>query len=111
VIIGLWGRSGAGSVLVWPVPDIVRAQLSIGGLLVGLLDIYSWLIIARVIISWVGLSPANPVVRFLQAATDPILTPIQNVIPPLGGVIDISPIIAFIFVQMLRTVIIRVFFG
>jgi YggT family protein len=90
-------------------PAILCSQFNVGSALLELLNIYSLIIIARVIVSWVGLDPSNRIVRFLRAATDPILVPIQNVVPPIGGSLDISPIIALFFVYMLKWVVIRVF--
>lgn len=88
---------------------LARSQILVVSLLAYLLDIYSLLIIARVIVSWIGLSPMNQAVRLIQSLTDPILVPIQNVIPPIGGTIDVSPLIAFVFIRILRAVIIRAF--
>lgn len=66
-----------------------------------LLTFYMWIIIARVIISWVNADPYNPIVRFLLSATEPVLYPIRRRLPVFGG-IDFSPfiiILAIIFIQ------------
>jgi YggT family protein len=47
----------------------------------------------RAVISWVNPDPFNPLVQFLNRATDPVLAPIRKFVPPLGSV-DISPWIA-----------------
>ena len=65
------------------------------------LGAYVWIIIGRVIISWVNADPYNPIVRFLHAATDPLLNPIRRRLPVMGG-LDLSPmllILAIIFLQ------------
>ncbi|MDA8163425.1 MAG: YggT family protein [Desulfobacteraceae bacterium] len=65
------------------------------------LGAYVWLIIGRVIISWVNADPYNPIVRFLYGATEPVLAPIRRRLPYLGG-LDLSPmllILAIIFLQ------------
>ncbi|UCD59343.1 MAG: YggT family protein [Candidatus Hydrogenedentota bacterium] len=80
-----------------------------GNLIVELLQLYSLLIIIRAVLSWMRIDPRNQLVRILYALTDPVLDPIQRVIPPIGGTIDISPIIALFFVQLLREVVIRIF--
>lgn len=85
------------------VPTIVV----IGDLIIYLIQLYSLLIIVRALISWVGAEPRNQLVRMLHTLTDPILEPIQNVIPPLGS-IDISPLVALVFLQLLREVVTRV---
>ena len=47
------------------------------------------------IISWVNPNPYNPIVLALFAIVDPILRPIQRIIPPIGG-FDITPIVAIL---------------
>ena len=66
------------------------------------LEILKWLIIARALMSWF-MSPysSNPLAKFLRTVTDPILRPLSEVIPPLGG-IDISPIIVILLLNFLR---------
>ena len=66
------------------------------------LSFYSWIIIARALISWVNPDPWNPIVQFLTRATEPILAPIRRRIG-LGMGIDLSPLIviaAIWFVQI-----------
>lgn len=66
-----------------------------------LITILYWLILIRALISWVNPDPFNPIVQFLYRATDPILTPIRRVVPPLGP-FDISPIVAFLILYFLN---------
>ena len=62
---------------------------AIAGILNSIFEIYSWLLIGRVIISWVNPDPYNPIVQFLIRITEPVLEPIRNAIPSFGG-IDLS---------------------
>ncbi len=65
------------------------------------LTAYTWIVIARAVISWVNPDPYNPVVRFLVQVTEPLLVRIRRVVPPMGG-LDLSPmllILAVIFLQ------------
>jgi len=64
------------------------------------LSIFYWLILIRALISWVNPDPNNTIVQFLYRATEPILTPIRRILPPMG--IDISPIIAFLLIIFLK---------
>jgi YggT family protein len=67
-----------------------------------LLEIYKWVVIIAVLISWVNPDPYNPIVKFLYTVTEPVLRPIRRIIGYRLGPIDISPIIvilAIIFVQ------------
>ncbi len=81
--------------------------MTIGILIANLLEIYSLLIIARAILSWTRIDQRNQFVRILSALTDPVLNPIQRVIPPIGGTIDISPFVAFFAVQLIKTMVLR----
>lgn len=70
------------------------------------LTIYFWMILIRVLISWVSPDPFNPVVQFLRRVTDPVLEPFRRVIPPLGFV-DISPVVALLVLQALQHFLVR----
>ena len=69
-----------------------------------LLDIYTWIIIAAALISWVSPDPSNPIVRFLRLVTEPVLRPIRAFLPNFGG-IDVSPIILILVLLFLRRLI------
>src|SRR5215471_10162567 len=58
-----------------------------------LIRTYTWIVIIRALISWVNPDPYNPIVRFLQAATDPVLYRIRRLIPSSFGGIDFSPLL------------------
>ena len=70
-------------------------------ILIKLLSFYQLILLARVLISWVQPDPYNPIVRFLHSMTDPILVPLRRIIPPLGGMIDLSPMIAMLLIQLI----------
>jgi YggT family protein len=74
-------------------------------LLFRLIDLYSFIVIADVVVSWIGLSPYHPVARFTGALVDPVLEPIRRVLPPLGG-LDFSPWVLLILLQVLKQVLI-----
>ena len=54
--------------------------------------LYMWVIIARALISWVNPDPWNPIVQFLDRATEPVLAPIRRWIGVRMGM-DLSPIV------------------
>jgi len=72
-------------------------------IIVRLLDLYSFIVIASALISWFPVPHDNPIVRFLEAATEPVYRPIRSVINPgmLGG-IDISPIIVLVVINIVK---------
>lgn len=62
-------------------------------------------IIADVILSWLPIDRyGNPMVRLLNQITAPILEPLRRVIPPIG-MIDVTPIVALILLQILQALI------
>ena len=62
---------------------------------------FLWIaLLARVILSWVKLSPTNPLVVIVYQITEPILKPIRRVLPRTG-MLDLSPTIALIVVIVL----------
>ncbi|MDA8174818.1 MAG: YggT family protein [Nitrospiraceae bacterium] len=65
------------------------------------LSVYTWIIIAAALISWVSPDPYNPIVRFLYRVTDPVLRPIRRLTGAIGG-IDISPLIAILIIWFIR---------
>ncbi|MGL4438412.1 MAG: YggT family protein [Bosea sp. (in: a-proteobacteria)] len=78
------------------------------------LNLYTWLVIASAIISWLVafnvVNTNNDVVRmigdFLYRVTEPALRPIRKIMPNLGG-IDISPIILLLGIFFLQSIIAR----
>jgi len=69
------------------------------------LQIYMLMILARVLLSWFpNIDPYNPIVRFLFQATEPVLKPIRDLMPA-GMMIDLSPLIVILIIQVLVTVI------
>ena len=64
--------------------------------------LWTWffLIIAMVILSWVGRGARHPVVPLVYQLTEPLLRPVRRVIPPIAG-IDLSPLIVLIAIRFL----------
>lgn len=69
-----------------------------------LLTVYIWIIIARVIISWINLSPYHPVVNFIYKVTEPILSPLRKLIPPIAG-IDFTPVVVIFGIYFLKNLL------
>ena len=70
------------------------------------LFLYMIIIIARAVISWVNPDPYNSIVRFLYAATEPVLSRIRKWLPFNLGMIDISPIIVFLIIIFLQNFVV-----
>ncbi|MCY3542443.1 MAG: YggT family protein [Chloroflexota bacterium] len=61
-------------------------------------------ILGRVIISWINLSPDNPIVQVLYGITEPILGPIRRVLPSTG-MLDLSPMVALIIMIIVERIL------
>lgn len=68
--------------------------------------LYMWIIIARALISWVNPDPWNPIVQFLDRATEPMLAPIRRWMGWRMG-IDLSPIIAILALTFLQFAVVQ----
>jgi len=60
----------------------------------------SFIILARSLLSWVAPNPYEQPMRFLLDVTEPILAPLRRIVPRIG-MIDITPVIAIIILQLL----------
>ncbi len=73
---------------------------------------YTLLILIRVVLSWLNLASyrftSNPLVRLLYVVTNPVLVPLQRLIPPIAGAIDISPVVALLLLQLLRYIVVSI---
>jgi len=69
-----------------------------------LFNILSVAILARVVLSWFNVNPFHPVISVLDQVTEPILSPLRRVIPPIG-MIDITPIVALFLLQILERIL------
>ena len=80
--------------------------IAIGGILRWAINIYTWLIIIRALLSWVNPDPYNPIVRFIHNVTEPVLYRIRTKIPLDFGGIDFSPIIVILGIIFLQNFVV-----
>ncbi len=71
------------------------------------LFIYMIFIIARAVLSWVSPDPYNPIVRFINNVTEPVLYYIRTRLPVVFGGIDLSPIIVLLGIMFLRAFLVN----
>ncbi len=74
--------------------------LAITKLLMAVLWLYFFLILAVVILSWVGGRMRHPIIPLMYQLTGPVLGPVRKLIPPIGGM-DLSPLFALIAIRFL----------
>lgn len=68
------------------------------------INVFFYAILIQAIISWVNPHGHNPVNHLLHSITAPVLRPVQNIIPPMGG-LDISPIFALLGLKVIEMLI------
>lgn len=66
---------------------------------------YTFLLIIRIIASWFPSLFKYRIMHFIMFYTDPYLNLFRKIIPPIGGTLDISPIIAFFALRILERVV------
>ncbi|WP_205342994.1 YggT family protein [Denitrificimonas caeni] len=69
------------------------------------LKIFFFALIISVILSWVAPGSQNPGAQLTQQICEPMMAPIRNLLPNLGG-LDLSPIFAFIGINLLERLVI-----
>ena len=100
-VISVWFLSLM-SPLTWAPPQIfLFAIISLAAML---LWTYFFLIIAVVLLSWLGQKFRHPVIPLVYQLTEPVLRPFRKFIPSMGG-IDLSPLLALIIIRFLLLLI------
>ena len=94
LMFGLVGQLDAFNVL----QALIWSALGAAGLLVSII-FYS--VIAMIVVSFLAPQSSHPAVDFIWELTEPIMAPLRQVLPPMGG-LDFSPIILFIALNVIR---------
>ena len=94
-LVGILAGLGLASIgaVIWSIPALVELTI----------DVFIYAIIIRVVLSWVNPGSANPMAILIDRLTDPIMAPVQQRLPAIGG-LDLSPIavtIGLVLLQML----------
>jgi YggT family protein len=75
-------------------------------MLIALIDLYSLVLLASVILSWVRLDPDNAIVRVIHQLTEPVLSRVRQILPAAGG-FDFSPMVVLLGLQLLKSLLAR----
>jgi len=102
-LLALYFAFGRGFALLGPgLPFLAIAAL------VALFKAVLWLAIitvfAQAILSWVA--PDGPLAGVLNALTFPLLRPVRRIVPPIGGTLDLSPLIVIVLAQLILITIV-----
>ncbi|HXN07585.1 MAG TPA: YggT family protein [Nitrospiria bacterium] len=71
------------------------------------LQIYTYIIVARALVSWVNPDPYNPIVQFLHKVTEPVLAPFRQLTGTYRTGIDLSPILVILVIFFLRSFLVQ----
>ena len=69
-----------------------------------IVKIYFWSVIAVVVVSWIAPQSGHPAIQLVAQITEPVMRPVRNVMPSMGG-LDLSPIIVFLILNVVSVVI------
>ena len=67
-------------------------------------QVYMWIVIVRVLVSWISPDPYNPIVQFLRGVTDPVLDGIRRVLPRFfwSTGLDFTPLVLILLLQVVQ---------
>jgi YggT family protein len=82
----------------------------VANLILVIAQLYSLIILARVLMSWVQVDPYSPLAQTIYQLTEPVLAPVRNALGSAGG-LDFSPIIVIIGIQFIATMLAQAFAG
>jgi YggT family protein len=81
------------------------------GIVIQLLELYKWILIIRIILSWFpAINWYDPPFNILSQLTDPVMKPFRSLLPTFGG-IDFSPILLFVLLDIIQKVLVAVAFN
>ena len=72
-----------------------------------LLWAYLWILIARVVISWIDADPYNPIVRFIYNLTEPVLEKVRERLPLFAAGFDLSPIVVALAIWFIKRFLVQ----
>lgn len=87
--------------MVPPLAFLWWALIGIASLLVNL---YFVLFIVMIVLSWVAPYSRQPAALLVWQLTEPVMAPFRKILPPLGG-LDLSPILVFLLINVIKIVI------
>lgn len=72
------------------------------GLIISLIGLYRWVVVIRVVISWINPDPYNPIVQFLRGVTDPAIEMVRRFMPSFlwSTGLDFTPLILILLLQV-----------
>jgi YggT family protein len=68
------------------------------------IEVYKWIVIVRVLVSWISPDPFNPIVQFLRGVTDPVLDRLRGWLPRFlwSTGLDFTPLVLILLLQVVQ---------
>lgn len=70
--------------------------------------VYTIFLLVRVVGSWFPSFAEHKIMRFVSFYTDPYLRMFRRVVPPIGGVLDLSPLLGFFALQIVENLLLLI---
>jgi len=85
--------------------------MDIKGLIAGLFETYMYVVLIRVVISWINPDPHNPIVQFLRGVTDPAIEAVRRIVPSFlwSTGLDFTPLILILLLQAVIMLLNRIY--
>ena len=83
---------------------LVLFAWSVLGVIALLVNIYFFVLLAMIILSWVAPGSNHPAIYLLYQITEPVMAPLRKLLPPMGG-LDFSPILVFVLINVIQIVL------
>ena len=85
--------------------------MDIKGLFTGLIETYMYVVLIRVVISWINPDPHNPIVQFLRGVTDPAIEAVRRIVPSFlwSTGLDFTPLILILLLQAVIMLLNRIY--
>ena len=86
----------------WALPGVATLFLwGVIGVLALLVNLYFFVLIAMIIVSWVAPGSRHPAIELIWQISEPVMAPFRSLLPNMGG-IDFSPILVFIGINVVQ---------
>jgi len=106
VVMSVLGLLLQGQLILFSFPFYSLAWAVLGCLTL-VSNIFFWGIIISIVGSWIAPGSRHPLLSLVNQLIDPIMAPVRKILPPLGGVIDISPILVLMGLKVLDMVLLH----
>lgn len=92
-------------IMGWPLPIVNMMLWAVLGTIGLFFKLFFWGLLIMVIVSWIAPNNYNPAVELLKQIIEPLMSPIRKIMPDMGGM-DISPIIAFLLINVFEIILV-----